>query len=89
MATTTDINPVQIEKTMNYLIPLRSGTSLISTEEIEQLDKDWVKWRKEWVDRRKVFMKYVLFLSSDSALTMTIVSGILSATHFLHKKLPT
>ena len=89
MTTKTDFNSVQIEKTMNYLIPLRSGTSLISTEEIEQLDKDWVKWRKEWVDRRKVFMKYVLFLSVDSTLTMTLASGILSATHFLHKKLPT
>lgn len=45
---------------MGYLIPLRSGTSLVSPEEIEQLDKEWARWRKEWVERRKVFMKYVV-----------------------------
>ena len=32
---------------------------LVSAEETAQLDKDWEKWRKEWVRRRKVFHTYV------------------------------
>jgi len=44
-----------VQKTLKYLEPLRSGAPLISPEEMEKLDKDWSKWRSEWVNRKKVF----------------------------------
>ncbi|KLO20480.1 TBPIP-domain-containing protein [Schizopora paradoxa] len=44
-----------VQKTLKYLQPLRSGAPLISPEEIEKLDKDWIKWRMEWINRKKVF----------------------------------
>ncbi|KAI5119523.1 hypothetical protein M0805_002545 [Coniferiporia weirii] len=54
-----------VERNLEYLTPLRTGASLISTEEIAQLDADWIKWRKEWIDRRKVFMN-LWYLVTDS-----------------------
>lgn len=46
----------KIAKTLNYLEPLRSGTStLLTQEEVAQLDADWLKWRAEWIKRRKAF----------------------------------
>ncbi|THH09990.1 hypothetical protein EW145_g1633 [Phellinidium pouzarii] len=45
-----------VERNLEYLTPLRTGASLISAEEIAQLDVDWTKWRKEWTNRRKIFM---------------------------------
>lgn len=50
----------QVKKTLAYLEPLRSGQTLISPEEMGQLDADWTKWRAEWVARKKIYMKYVL-----------------------------
>ncbi|KAJ7714342.1 TBPIP-domain-containing protein [Mycena maculata] len=44
-----------IKKTDVQLQPLRSGAPLISAEDLEQVDADWVKWRAEWVRRRKIF----------------------------------
>ncbi|EPQ52957.1 TBPIP-domain-containing protein [Gloeophyllum trabeum ATCC 11539] len=41
-----------------HLEPLRSGTPLVSAAEIAQLDADWVKWRMEWVRRRKIFKDF-------------------------------
>ncbi|EIW84431.1 TBPIP-domain-containing protein [Coniophora puteana RWD-64-598 SS2] len=45
----------QISEATKHLEPLRSGAPPISEEEVAQLDTDWVKWRAEWVRRRKVF----------------------------------
>lgn len=44
----------QIARLLETLNPLRSGTPLISAEEIEELDKDWTRWRAEWVHRRNI-----------------------------------
>ncbi|KAJ7497032.1 TBPIP-domain-containing protein [Mycena latifolia] len=44
-----------IKKTEALLQPLRSGAPLISAEDLEQVDTDWVKWRAEWVRRKKIF----------------------------------
>ena len=52
---------LQVERTLEYLAPLRAGTSsLLTDEEIAQLDSEWTRWRAEWVKRRKIFNKYVL-----------------------------
>jgi 26S proteasome regulatory subunit, ATPase 3, interacting protein len=37
------------------LTPLRAGATALSEEELKALDRDWTKWRGEWVRRRKVF----------------------------------
>lgn len=49
---------VKIATTLNYLGPLRAGSSIISASELAQLDEDWKRWRQEWVKRRKVFNVY-------------------------------
>ncbi|EJD06101.1 TBPIP-domain-containing protein [Fomitiporia mediterranea MF3/22] len=55
-----------VKKTLDYLTPLRAGTSsLLTTEEIAELEADWTKWRAEWVKRRKVFYN-LWHLVSDS-----------------------
>ncbi|KZT30025.1 TBPIP-domain-containing protein [Neolentinus lepideus HHB14362 ss-1] len=47
-----------VEKAQKHLEPLRAGTPLVSAAEIAQLDTDWVKWRMEWIRRRKVFKDF-------------------------------
>ncbi len=47
----------QIAKLREHLEPLRAGTPLVSTTELDALDTEWTKWRSEWVRRRKVFYK--------------------------------
>ncbi|KAF9268748.1 TBPIP-domain-containing protein [Marasmius fiardii PR-910] len=49
-----------IEKRLALLQPLRSGTKLVSAENLAQVDADWMKWRAEWIRRRKIFMSCVL-----------------------------
>ena len=49
----------QIKRHLARLEPLRSGASLVSEEELAQLDANWAKWRGEWQKRKKVFNKYV------------------------------
>ncbi|KAN0130529.1 hypothetical protein V8E53_011615, partial [Lactarius tabidus] len=44
-------------------IDIRSGTTLVSSAELETLDTDWTRWRTEWIHRRKVFYKYSLCFS--------------------------
>ncbi|KAJ7287338.1 TBPIP-domain-containing protein [Mycena rebaudengoi] len=44
-----------ITKCTIQLQPLRSGAPLISAEDLEQVEADWIKWRAEWVRRRKIF----------------------------------
>jgi hypothetical protein len=47
----------QVAKLREHLEPLRAGTPLVSTAELNELDAEWTKWRSEWVKRRKVFYK--------------------------------
>jgi hypothetical protein len=47
----------QVAKLREHLEPLRAGTPLVSTAELDALDAEWTKWRSEWVRRRKVFYK--------------------------------
>ncbi|KAL5528963.1 hypothetical protein ACEPAG_4937 [Sanghuangporus baumii] len=55
-----------VEKTLEYLAPFRAGaSSLLTDEEIAQSDSDWIKWRTEWVKRRKIFNN-LWFLISDT-----------------------
>ena len=48
---------IQVAKLREHLEPLRAGTPLVSTAELNALDAEWIKWRSEWVRRRKVFYK--------------------------------
>ena len=52
----------QVAKLREHLEPLRAGTPLVSTTELNALDAEWTKWRSEWVKRRKVFYKCALFV---------------------------
>ncbi|KAF9070819.1 TBPIP-domain-containing protein [Rhodocollybia butyracea] len=51
----------QITKRVVLLQPLRSGAPPMSTAEIAQIDADWVKWRAEWVQRKKIFNSSGIF----------------------------
>jgi len=44
-----------IAKRSVLLQPLRSGAPPMSTEDIAKVDAEWLKWRAEWVRRKKVF----------------------------------
>lgn len=50
----------QIAKRTVLLQPLRSGAPPISAEEIAQIDADWLKWREEWIRRKKTFNSSVI-----------------------------
>ncbi|EIM91602.1 TBPIP-domain-containing protein [Stereum hirsutum FP-91666 SS1] len=52
-------------KLQSHLLPLRSGTPLVSAAELKEIDQEWTKWRAEWVRRRKVW-KTLWALISDS-----------------------
>ena len=56
---TPTLTPPQIVKLRSHLDPLRSGTPLVSSSELDTLDADWTRWRAEWIHRRKVFYKCV------------------------------
>ncbi|KAI0058767.1 TBPIP-domain-containing protein [Artomyces pyxidatus] len=53
------------EKLRAHLDPLRSGTPLVSADELDLIDIDWIKWRGEWMKRKKVFLNF-WSLVSDS-----------------------
>jgi 26S proteasome regulatory subunit (ATPase 3-interacting protein) len=55
----------QIDKITTRLYSFRSGAPLISKEELAQIDTDWIKWRAEWVRRRKIFNECVPTLDID------------------------
>ncbi|KAJ6497795.1 TBPIP-domain-containing protein [Mycena sanguinolenta] len=44
-----------IKKAEAQLQPLRSGAPLISAEDLGQLEADWMKWRAQWIRRKKIF----------------------------------
>ncbi|KAF8638065.1 hypothetical protein AX16_010697 [Volvariella volvacea WC 439] len=52
------------------LAPLQSGTPLISEKELGQIDADWIKWRAEWIRRKKIFMTYGLKFAMYVVLTV-------------------
>ncbi|KAI0771330.1 TBPIP-domain-containing protein [Trametes elegans] len=45
----------RVQRARAHLEPLRAGTPLVSAEESAELEGNWTRWRKEWVERRKVF----------------------------------
>ena len=51
---------LQIKKCTAHLEPLRSGSSIVSADELAAMDREWIQWRAEWVRRKKIFNKYVL-----------------------------
>ncbi|KAJ6603149.1 TBPIP-domain-containing protein [Mycena sp. CBHHK59/15] len=69
-----------IKKTTAQLQPLRSGAPLISAEDLEQVDADWIKWRVEWVRRKKIFNDFWQLatdaLTPQDALTLAEDLGI-------------
>ncbi|KIY71130.1 TBPIP-domain-containing protein [Cylindrobasidium torrendii FP15055 ss-10] len=44
-----------VEERCKALKPLRGASSLISAEDLANVDADWVRWRAEWVRRRNIF----------------------------------
>lgn len=48
----------KITKLRAHIEPLRSGTPLVSSAELDTLDADWTRWRGEWICRRKVFYSF-------------------------------
>ncbi|KAI0298034.1 TBPIP-domain-containing protein [Multifurca ochricompacta] len=53
----------KVTKLRAHLEPLRAGTPLFSTSELDALDSEWVQWRAEWVRRRKVFYNFWALVS--------------------------
>ncbi|KAI0337259.1 Tat binding protein 1-interacting [Trametopsis cervina] len=53
-----------------HLEPLRSGASLVSAEDMNQLDAEWTRWRAEWVKRKKTFNAYVHLVSQPGHLAV-------------------
>ncbi|PAV23331.1 TBPIP-domain-containing [Pyrrhoderma noxium] len=50
-----DINNA-VQKTLNYLNPLRTGTStLLTADEMDKLDSKWTNWRAEWIKRHRIY----------------------------------
>ncbi|KAJ8696665.1 PSMC3 interacting protein [Pleurotus ostreatus] len=47
-----------IAKALARLQPLRGGATLVSADDIAQIDTEWVKWRAEWTRRRKIFTSF-------------------------------
>ncbi|KIO34347.1 hypothetical protein M407DRAFT_16877 [Tulasnella calospora MUT 4182] len=45
----------EVEQLEAALTPLRVGSALLSDEQVRELDREWLRWRSEWVDRKKVF----------------------------------
>ncbi|KAJ7502868.1 TBPIP-domain-containing protein [Mycena galericulata] len=69
-----------LKKIDAQLQPLRSGAPLISAEDLEQVDADWVKWRAEWVRRKKIFNDFWQIatdaMTPQDALTLAEDLGI-------------
>ncbi|THG96610.1 hypothetical protein EW026_g5251 [Hermanssonia centrifuga] len=59
-----DETTAMIAKAIAHLEPLRSGSPLVSAEELAQLDAEWLKWRAEWIRRRKIFNENILAVSN-------------------------
>ncbi|KIR37323.1 hypothetical protein I307_00166 [Cryptococcus deuterogattii 99/473] len=63
------------EITLSALAPFRGepgGQSTItpmSAEDIQRIDKDFIRWRKEWVDRRKVYKDQLVEFGQVSNIT--------------------
>jgi len=63
LATQIDEVESKVAKLREHLEPLRAGTPLVSTAELETLDAEWARWRTEWVRRRKVFYNFWALVS--------------------------
>jgi len=69
LAVQIDETESKVTKLREHLDPLRAGTPLVSTDELNELDAEWTKWRSEWVKRRKVFYKCARLVSLSLPLT--------------------
>ncbi|KIK21527.1 hypothetical protein PISMIDRAFT_12275 [Pisolithus microcarpus 441] len=49
---------VTSQRLQESLAPLRTGQPLTSAEDMAQVDADWLRWRSEWVRRRKIFSTF-------------------------------
>ncbi|KAF8627823.1 hypothetical protein AX15_004244 [Amanita polypyramis BW_CC] len=58
LASQVESTDTAISNALRRLGPLRSGTPVISPEEREHVHTEWLKWRAEWMRRRKVFMTF-------------------------------
>ncbi|KAI9511924.1 TBPIP-domain-containing protein [Russula earlei] len=65
LATQIDEAESKVAKLREHLEPLRSGTPLVSGAELDTLDAEWVKWRAEWVRRKKVFYNFWVLVSDS------------------------
>jgi hypothetical protein len=72
---------LQVDKLREQLEPLRAGTPLVSTADLDALDAEWTKWRSEWIRRRKVFYKCVT--PFGDVLTRPLTSLFLLMKKFL------
>ncbi|KAF5345291.1 hypothetical protein D9758_008473 [Tetrapyrgos nigripes] len=45
----------EITKRNEVLQPLRLGAPLVSAEDIAKMDAEWLKWRTEWIRRKKIY----------------------------------
>ncbi|WVQ76279.1 hypothetical protein IAR50_005944 [Cryptococcus sp. DSM 104548] len=72
-----DIERVQYEmKAAERALELLRGTSgdkpavtPMSAEETKKIDQDFRKWRKEWMDRRKVYKNFLDFLAENGQVS--------------------
>ncbi|KAG8935040.1 hypothetical protein FRC01_009080 [Tulasnella sp. 417] len=45
----------EVDQLEAALTPLRAGSALLSDEQVRELDREWLRWRSDWVARKKVF----------------------------------
>jgi hypothetical protein len=83
--TLTPLHLIKMKQIMARLDPLRSGAPLITPQELAQVDDDWVKWRAEWVHRKKVFNECVLPGSIFVPLPAGFLAGLFLWTLLAHR----
>ncbi|TFY56520.1 hypothetical protein EVG20_g8894 [Dentipellis fragilis] len=63
LAVQIDETGTKAEQLRKRLEPLRSGTPLVDADALAALDQEWMKWRAEWVRRKKVFLTFWALVS--------------------------
>lgn len=72
----TDIRQ-QVHQNLQLLLPLRHGAPTVTTEELENMEKDWKKYRAEWIYRKKIFRE--LWTSFTEAMVPSEVDELTEA----------